>query len=54
MVSEDWIVEINADALDCVEIVAVVAMVTIEPDKFRFWAAAVMRRDPSAVARAVI
>ena len=53
-VSEVWIVATRVEALACVEIVAVLVMVTIEPDSDRFCAAVVMRRVPSEDARAVI
>src|SRR5216684_1748535 len=51
---EVWIVAIIADALACVETVAVVAIVTIEPDNDMFSAFTVMRRVPSEDAKAVI
>src|SRR5580693_2925786 len=54
LVSEFWIVETRADALLWVEIEAVDLIVTILPDRLKFWAAAVMRRVPSAEAKAVI
>src|SRR5688572_66032 len=54
LVSDDWIVAIRAEALVWVEIEDVVVMVTTAPDSLRFWAAVVMRREPSAEARAVM
>src|ERR1700755_3116758 len=54
LVSEVWMVATRAEALVWVEIVAVDFMFTIVPDSFMFWAAVVMRRVPSAEARAVI
>src|ERR1700677_237480 len=54
LVSEVWSVATRAEALDWVEIVAVELRVTIAPDRLRFWAWVVMRRVPSADARAVI
>src|SRR5580704_890738 len=54
LVSEAWIVATRVEALVCVEIEAVDLMVTIEPDRLRFWAEVVMRRVPSADAKAVI
>src|SRR5579883_2206558 len=53
LVSEVWIVATRAEAFAWVEMVAVVFTVTIVPDSFMFWAAVVMRRVPSAEARAV-
>src|SRR5471030_973557 len=52
LVSEVWITLIKADALAWVEIVAVLAIVTMEPDSFMFWAWTVIRRGPSEDARA--
>src|SRR6185312_13886379 len=52
LVSEVWMVAIRAEALAMVEMVAVDARVTIEPDKLIFCAMVVMRREPSAEARA--
>src|SRR6185312_15967570 len=54
LVSEVWMVATKVEALAWVEIVDVDFKVTIEPDSFMFWAAVVMRRLPSAEARAVI
>src|SRR5205085_9895093 len=54
LVSEVWIVATRVEALDWVEIVAVDFKVTMAPDSFMFWAAVVIRRVPSAEARAVI
>src|SRR3954462_13854075 len=54
LVSEAWIVATKVEAFDWVEIVAVDFRVTIAPDSFMFWAAVVIRRVPSAEARAVI
>src|SRR5664279_816934 len=53
-VRDVWMVAISDDALVCVEIDAVEVMVTIAPERLRFWAAVVMRREPSEDARAVI
>src|SRR5579872_6702734 len=52
--SEDWMVATKVEALAWVEIVAVDFTVTIAPDRLSFWAAVVMRREPSAEAKAVI
>src|ERR1700733_100269 len=54
LVSEVWIVDTRAEALDWVEIVAVDFRVTMVPDRLRFWAEVVMRRVPSEDASAVI
>src|ERR1700748_2170334 len=54
LVSEVWIVATSVEALAWVEIVAVDFRVTIDPDKASFWAEVVIRRLPSADARAVI
>src|ERR1700755_205454 len=54
LVSEAWIVATRVEALAWVEIVAVDVMVTILPDSFMFWAEVVIRRLPSAEAKAVI
>src|SRR6201995_5025638 len=48
LVSEDWIVATKVEALDWVEMEAVEAKVTTEPDRLIFWACEVMRRVPSA------
>src|SRR4051812_17400808 len=53
LVSEDWIVLIKAEAFACVEMVDVVLIETMPPDKVMFCAAVVIRRVPSADARAV-
>src|SRR6185312_9401601 len=53
LVSEDWIVAISAEAFAWVEMTEVFLIVTIVPDKAMFCAAVVMRRVPSAEARAV-
>ena len=47
-------VAINDEAFVWVEIDAVDAIVMIAPERLRFWAAVVMRREPSEDARAVI
>src|SRR4029077_4817644 len=52
--SEAWMVATRVEAFAWVEIVAVDFTVTIEPDRLSFWAAVVIRRAPSAEARAVI
>src|SRR6185312_17273208 len=54
LVSEVWIVATRAEALAWVEIVDVLFTVTMVPDSFMFWDAVVIRRVPSAEARAVI
>src|ERR1700748_2114008 len=54
LVSEAWMVATSVEALAWVEIVAGYFKVTMLPDSFRFWAAVVMRRLPSAEASAVI
>src|SRR5258707_14297388 len=54
LVSEVWIVATSVEALVWVEIVAVDFRVTTAPDSFMFWAAVVIRRLPSAEAKAVI
>src|SRR5438874_13033213 len=52
LVSEVWITEIIAEALAWVETVEVVFRVTMAPDSFMFWAWDVIRRVPSAEAKA--
>src|SRR6185312_6228047 len=54
LVSEVWIVATRPEALAWVEMVAVDFMVTMLPESFMFCAAVVIRRLPSADARAVI
>ncbi len=54
MVSEAWMVATSVEALACVEIVLVDLIVTIVPESASFWPEVVMRRVPSADARAVI
>src|ERR1700761_4815085 len=54
LVSEVWITLISDEALAWVETEAVDFKVTIEPDRLMFWAEVVMRRVPSAEARAWI
>src|SRR5579862_53173 len=52
--SDCWMTEIIVEAPPWVEIEAPVEIVTIEPDRLMFCAAAVMRREPSEEASAVI
>src|SRR5581483_3675596 len=53
-VSEDWMVATKVEAFAWVEIVDVADTLTMPPDSDRFCAAVVMRREPSAEARAEI
>src|ERR1700754_1328817 len=54
LVSELWIVATRDEALAWVEMVEVDFIVTIVPDSDMFWAPVVIRRVPSAEAKAVI